>query len=412
MDQPQIAIATLGHTNHGKSTLIGRLLVESGQALGGEKANLSCYLDALKEEQKGGITIDSGYANYRSAKYRFTIIDSPGHREFIKNMLTGASRATGVTLVVSAQKDQLIQEQTRRHLNLAKFLGIKEILVAVNKMDTADYQKARYQKIKEGVRKILGSSGYDPQKITFVPTSAQEGENITQRSTKMTWYRGPTFTEALDETFSPFKKPDRAPLRGMVQKIHHRGGDQLIVVQLVSGSLQKGDPIYFPLTGLKTKVLGINASGETVKTATAGEGVGIKIRGNSARIPRGDLLCRAEDKDDLLAKTAVTAQVFVLSEDPLSKGARLGFRCGTRETSVHIKRIERRISSETLELLEENASETHAEEFAILKIGLKQPVAVEPSNQTSELNRLILTQNGRNLAAGTIVHTNKDLIFG
>jgi elongation factor 1-alpha len=231
--KPHLNLVIIGHVDHGKSTLVGHILYRLGfvdaktiQAIeeeakkkGKESFKYAWLLDKLKEERERGVTIALTYMRFETKKYFFTIIDAPGHRDFIKNMITGASQADAEVLVVSARKGEFEagmspEGQTREHAILAKTMGINQLIVAVNKMDATEppWSKERYEQIKNVLGKFLKSLGYDISKIPFIPVSAWTGDNLIERSVNMPWYDGPTFVEALD-MLEPPSKPIDKPLR-------------------------------------------------------------------------------------------------------------------------------------------------------------------------------------------------------
>ena len=233
--KPHLNLVVIGHVDHGKSTLMGRFLYEIGavderilreyeeeaKKLGRETWKYAWVLDKLKEERERGLTIDLGFYKFETKKYFFTIIDAPGHRDFVKNMITGASQADCALLVVSAKEGEYEAGispagQTREHIFLAKTMGVDQIMVAINKMDTVNYSEERYNEVKEGVSKFLRIVGYNLKKIHFVPTSAWYGDNVTKKSDKTPWYKGPTLLEAFDcfeEPQRPIDKPLRIPIQ-------------------------------------------------------------------------------------------------------------------------------------------------------------------------------------------------------
>jgi translation elongation factor 1A (EF-1A/EF-Tu) len=233
MAKPHMNIVVIGHVDHGKSTIIGRLLYESGAVREEEMRKLqelakefkieggefAYIVDREKEERMRGMTIDIMHRPFETQKYFFTVIDAPGHRDFVKNMITGASQADAAILVVSARPGEGVQEQTKEHAFLAKVLGINQLIVAISKMDLAEYKKEVYEKLKEEVSKLLRSIGYNVDKIHFVPVAAQFGENIVKRSDKMPWYSGPTLVEALDTLQLPPRPVDK-PLRIPIQDVY------------------------------------------------------------------------------------------------------------------------------------------------------------------------------------------------
>src|SRR5271155_1640325 len=219
-DKPHLNLIFIGHVDHGKSTTVGRLLFETGaitdrdvqrykeltQQFNRPTFEFAFMMDSLKEERERGITIDIAHKEFTTDKYFFTIIDAPGHRDFVKNMITGASQADAAVLIVSTPDG--IQSQTREHAYLARVLGIGQIIVGLNKIDAAGYDKAKFDDAKAKVSELLKTVGYDVSKVLFVPYSALEGANVAAKSDKLPWYSGPTLLESLDTLTVPKKPTD------------------------------------------------------------------------------------------------------------------------------------------------------------------------------------------------------------
>ncbi|MBI3190945.1 GTP-binding protein, partial [archaeon] len=255
--KPHLNLVTIGHVDHGKSTLVGRLLFDTGSVrdeqmrklkelakeLKKETFEFAFIMDKLKEERERGVTIDIMHQRFDTAKYYFTIIDAPGHRDFVKNMITGTSQADGAILVVSAKDG--IQEQTKEHAYLAKVLGVGQMIVAINKMDAVSYGEAKFKETKEAVEKLLKGVGFKVEEINFVPTSGYIGDNVAKKSENMAWYKGPTLVEALDL----FKVPDQPvdkPLRLPVQDVYSITGVGTVPVgRIETGVMKVNDKVLF-----------------------------------------------------------------------------------------------------------------------------------------------------------------------
>ena len=244
-EKPHMNLATLGHVDHGKSTIVGRLLFETGiipehiieayrkeaEAKGKATFEYAWVMDSLKEERERGLTIDIAHQKFVTDNYFFTIVDCPGHRDFVKNMITGASQADAALLVVSAAEGEGVQPQTREHVFLARTLGITQLIVAINKMDAVEYTEARYKQVKEDVTKLLKTVGYKTEDIPFVPTSGLKGGNIFKRSERMKWYTGPTLLDAFNNLKLP-EKPVHLPLRVPVQDVYTISGVGLSLIHI------------------------------------------------------------------------------------------------------------------------------------------------------------------------------------
>src|SRR5436309_5051051 len=251
--EPKLRVVFVGHVDHGKSTLIGRILHDTGSlpegkieeikktcAAEGMEFEFAFLLDALLEEQKQNVTIDTTEIPFRTARRRYAIIDAPGHKEFLKNMITGASRAEAAILVIGA--DEGVREQSRRHAYLLSMLGIRNVIVVVNKMDLVDYSEKRFRAIEQDYRKFLRELGLDAR--TFIPASAKDGENVARASMKMKWYSAANVLEALD-LLEPQKRDVDLPLRFCVQDVHRFDGRRIVAGRIETGTLRVGDQLVF-----------------------------------------------------------------------------------------------------------------------------------------------------------------------
>jgi len=259
----------IGHVDHGKSTTVGRLLFDTGvitqrdidrykeltQQTNRPTFEFAFVMDSLKEEQERGITIDIAIRDFQTDKYYFTIIDAPGHRDFVKNMITGASQADAAVLVVSAVDG--VQAQTREHAILANVLGIKQIILGINKMDSANYEQKKFEETRDSVIGLLKSLGYKTDNIVSIAYSAYKGDNISNKSDKMPWYTGPTLLEALDDLVVPSKPTDK-PLRLPIQDVYTVPGFGTIPVGRVeTGIMKPGDSVVIMPTNKKVEVKSI-----------------------------------------------------------------------------------------------------------------------------------------------------------
>ena len=307
--KPHLNLVVIGHVDHGKSTLMGRFLYEVGavddrilreyeeeaKKLGRETWKYAWVLDKLKEERERGLTIDLGFYKFETRKYFFTLIDAPGHRDFVKNMVTGASQADCALLVVSAKEGEYEAGispggQTREHAFLAKTMGIDQIQVAINKMDTVNYSKERYEEVRSGIARLLRMVGYNIKKIAFVPTSAWYGDNVTKKSDKTTWYDGPTLLEAFDMFEEPPRPIDK-PLRIPVQDVYSiRGVGTVPVGRVETGVLKVGDTLVFMPPNVKGEVKSIETHHTRIEQAIPGDNIGFNVKGvDKNQVRRGDV---------------------------------------------------------------------------------------------------------------------------
>jgi len=309
--KPHLNLIVIGHVDHGKSTLVGRLLMDRGfidektikeaeeaaKKLGKDSEKYAFLLDRLKEERERGITINLTFMKFETKKYFFTIIDAPGHRDFVKNMITGASQADAAILAVSAKKGEFEagmspEGQTREHLILAKTMGIDQIIVAVTKMDLTEppYDEKRYKEIVDTLTKFMKSFGFKMDKVKFVPVVSPTGENITRKSENMKWYTGSTLEEYLDALEMPPKPVDK-PLRIPIQEVYSISGVGVVPVGRVeTGVLKVGDKVVFMPVGKVAEVRSIETHHTKMDKAEPGDNIGFNVRGVEKKdIKRGDV---------------------------------------------------------------------------------------------------------------------------
>ncbi|MFC1999219.1 GTP-binding protein [Chloroflexota bacterium] len=397
-----VSLVIVGHIDHGKSTLIGRLLYDS-ESLPDEKLaeiqkvieeykkrfEFAYFLDSYEEELKEERTIDTTRVLFKGKNY-YTIVDVPGHREFIKNMLSGASHAQVGILVVSAPNG--VEEQTRRHTFLLNMLGIKQIVVAINKMDLMDYEEGAFNKVKDETLQLVSSLGYSG--VRFVPVSALEGDNVYKPSQRMAWYKGPTLIQLLDE-MEPEEMSEK-PLRFIVQDTYSVDSEKVIVGRVESGGLSKGDELVFQPSGAKAKVEKVKVYPQDIEKAGAGDSIGIVI---GSEVARGNVAGHLQTPP-----TPVTSFLgeMVLLEGTLHDGDEFEIKCGTRLTRGLVKGIRERISSETGEVIGQNVSQIKENEAATV-VFETEPIVVEKFYEIPELGRFIVVKGRKNVGAGIVL---------
>lgn len=306
-------LAFIGHVDHGKSTLVGHLLLQSGviaeQQLSKGEDKFRFVMDKLQEERERGVTIDLAHARFDTPKYEFTIVDCPGHRDFVKNMITGASQADAAVLVVAI--DDGVMPQTKEHAFLARTLGINQLIVAINKMDLVNYSEEKFNALKEDVGNLIKTVAYKPDEIDFIPISAFEGDNITKPSENTPWYKGPSLVDSLNKLSAP-EKPTNLPLRVPVQDVYSITGVGTVPVGRVeTGVMKKGDNVIFEPPGASGEVKSIEMHHEVLESAEPGDNVGFNVRGVGKNdIRRGDVAGHT-DNAPTVAKE-FTAQIVVL----------------------------------------------------------------------------------------------------
>ncbi len=327
-EKPVMNVAFVGHVDHGKSTTVGRLMYDSGMLPPQELEKLkklaaehgkagfefAYVMDKFKEERERGVTIDLSYQKIMTQKREVTIIDAPGHKDFVKNMITGASQADAAFLCVAAKEG--VQPQTKEHLWLLKTMGVNDICILVNKMDTADYKEDVYNKVKEELSALLKTAGFKPDEMTFIAGSGLMGDNIAKKSDKMPWYKGPTVLEQLD-LFKDPDKPTNLPMRMPLQDVYDITGIGTVPVgKIISGVMKIGQKVVVlpgrSGTGINGEVRSIEAHHEQLQSAEAGDNVGINIRGVGKKdVARGDVVCDASSPAKIIDE--FTAQIVIIN---------------------------------------------------------------------------------------------------
>jgi elongation factor 1-alpha len=335
--KPVINVAFVGHVDHGKSTTIGHLMFQSGilpqteldklkakaQELGKVGFEFAYYMDNIKEERERGVTIDLSYKQLPTQKYEVTVIDAPGHRDFVKNMITGASQADAAFLVVAAGQGAGVQPQTKEHVWLLRTMGVGEVHVLVNKMDTVGYKEDEYKKIVSDVSVILKQAGYNPANIQFIPISGFKGDNLAKKSSNLAWYKGPTLLEQFDNLKQP-EKPISLPLRMPIQDAYEITGIGTVPVgKIETGVMKMGMKVIIlpgrTGKGIEGEVKTIEMHHETLPQAEAGDNVGINVRGVGKKdVARGDVICDASKPatviEEFIGQVAVISHPTVIAK--------------------------------------------------------------------------------------------------
>jgi len=422
MAKPHINLMTAGHVDAGKSTLIGRILYDTGAIreeemrklkelateLKKETFEFAFVMDTVKEERERGLTIDVMHRPFETQRWFFTIIDAPGHRDFVKNMITGASQADAAILVVSAKQGEGVQEQTKEHAWLLKVLGVPQILVALNKMDTANYDERRYNELKEDVTKLLKSIGYKVEEIPFVPVSAFNGDNVVKKSDKMPWFKGATLVETLDQYIKEPEKPVEKPLRLPVQDVYSITGVGTVPVGRVeTGVLKLNDTIVFEPAGVKGEVKDIEVHHQKIAEARPGDNVGFNVRGVSKeQIRRGDVAGHPNNPPTVVKE--FTAQIIVLNHPTvMTKGYTPVFHCHTASVACTITEIIAKIDPRTGAVLQEKPDFIKTGDAAKIKVTPTKPFVIEKNADFPELARFAIRDMGQTVAAGVCLDVVK-----
>jgi len=405
----------IGHIDHGKSTLLGRLLMDAGaidphlveeykkkaDAIGKATFEFAWVMDSLKDERERGITIDIAHQRLDTDKYYYTIVDCPGHRDFVKNMITGTSQADAAVLVVDAKDG--IKEQTKEHVFLSRTLGVTQLIIAVNKMDRVSYDEKSFVELKKSLLALLGTVGYKEEHLTFVPVSAYEGENITKPSEKMTWFKGPTFLAALDLMEVP-DKPVELPLRIPVQDVYTiTGAGTVPVGRVETGRMKKGDKVIFNPAANSGEVKTIEMHHEEIDEAVPGDNIGWNVRGvGRTDIRRGDV-CGHVDTPPTVADE-FTAQIVVLQHpSAITVGYTPVFHCHTAQVACTLIEISKKLDPKTGATLEENPDFIKAGDAAIIKVKPTRPLVIECVKEIPQLGRFAIRDMGQTVAAGMVM---------
>ncbi len=411
----------IGHVDHGKSTLVGRLLLDTGHidphliekyrkeadSIGKGSFEFAWVMDGLKEERERGLTIDVAHKRFDSEKYYFTIIDAPGHRDFVKNMITGTSQADAAVLVVDAT--QGVQAQTKEHVFLSRTLGVKQLIIAINKMDSTQpkYDEARFKKVQEEVTQLLKMVGFNLDNIKFLPVSAFVGDNITKPSDNLGWYKGPTLLDLLNGLTLP-EKPTQLPLRWPIQDVYSITGIGTVPVgRIETGIMKTGQKLIFHPSNKIGEVKTIEMHHEEIPQAVPGDNVGANVRGLAKNdIRRGDVAGAAENPPTVV-KT-FTAQVAVLQHPSvIAPGYTPVFHCHTSQIACTFEELQKKLDPKTGQVKEENPDFLKTGDIAIVKIRPTRPMVIERAKDIPQLGRFAVRDMGQTVAAGMCVDLEK-----
>lgn len=422
--KPHLNLIVIGHVDHGKSTLVGRLLMDRGfvdektikeaeeaaKKLGKESEKYAFLLDRLKEERERGLTINLTFMKFETKKYFFTIIDAPGHRDFVKNMITGASQADAAILVISAKKGEYeagmsAEGQTREHIILAKTMGLDQIIVAVNKMDLTEppYDEKRFKEIVDQVSKFMKSYGFNMNKVKFVPVVAPTGDNVTHKSENMKWYAGPTLEEYLDQLELPPKPVDK-PLRIPIQEVYSISGVGTVPVGRVeSGVLKVGDKVVFMPAGKVGEVRSIETHHTKLEKAEPGDNIGFNVRGVEKKdIKRGDVAGHTTNPPTVADE--FTARIIVVwHPTAVASGYTPVIHVHTASVACRITELVSKLDPRTGQEAEKNPQFLKQGDVAIVKFKPIKPLCVEKYSEFPPLGRFAMRDMGKTVGVGVIV---------
>lgn len=418
-DDQKVKIVFVGHVDHGKSTLIGRILHDTGLlpegkiddikkacAAEGMEFEFAFVLDALIEEQKQNVTIDTTQIPFRTARRRYAIIDAPGHKEFLKNMITGASTADAAILVIGA--DEGVREQSRRHAYLLSLLGIKQIIVVVNKMDLVNYSEGRFNEIENNYRKFLLDLSLEAR--AFIPASAKDGENVARASMKMKWYCRASVLEALD-LLKPQRPDTDLPLRFCVQDVYRFDGRRIIAGRVETGTLRVGDQLVFSPANKSSVVATIERWNAPVARSpgVAGDSIGITLS-EQIFVERGYIA--SHENETPIETNRFHADLFWIVREPLRVGPVYNLRLATQDVKCQVVSIERITDSSTLETRSDGRERLERNEIGKLTIQTRAPLVIDNRERIPNLGRFVIVDDGRICGGGTIfggVYTDRQI---
>jgi bifunctional enzyme CysN/CysC len=404
-----VKLVFVGHVDHGKSTLIGRILEETGSLPEGkiEALRASCksagrqfeyafVLDALAEEQQQNVTIDTTQIHFRTSKRNYVIIDAPGHEEFLKNMITGAASADAAIMVIAA--DEGAREQSRRHGQLLKLLGISQVIVAVNKMDLVGYSESSFRQVEDGYGAFLRSLGLTAR--AFIPISSRSGANIgNDGGAAMSWFKGNSLLDAIDELTAISPVADQ-PLRFPIQDVYRRENRRILVGRIESGTLRVGDRLLFSPHHKTAQVATIERWPATaVDSASAGESIGITLR-DHIFIERGHIA--SHEADAPVESNRVYAKVFWIGPEPLRAGGRYRVKLVTQDVECEVVALSNVIDVATLDAPAIERTELRMNEVGEVTLQTRRPLVLDNHDRVPTMGRLVLT-HGDNLVGGGVI---------
>jgi elongation factor 1-alpha len=420
--KPHMNLVVVGHVDNGKSTIVGHLLVDMGvidqrtidsfakeseETGKGDTFKYAWVLDSIKDERERGITIDLAFQKFETSKYFYTLIDAPGHRDFIKNMITGASEADAAVLVVSVKPGETEAAtdpggQAREHAFLSRTLGVSQIVVALNKMDDSAYSEARYNEVKEIVEKMLKLVGYNLAKISFIPVSGWKGDNLFKKSENMPWYKGPTLAESLD-LFEPPEKPLGKPLRIPIQDVYSITGVGTVPVGRVeTGVLKANQKVIVMPSGVTGEVKSIETHHTQMESAEAGDNIGFNLRGvDKKSIKRGDVIGPVDNPPN--AAKEFEAQIIIIHHPTaMAPGYTPVLHAHTAQVAATLSEFLAKIDPKTGGAVEEKPKFLKTGDAAIVRIKPVRPLAIETFKEFPEIGRFALRDMGTTIAAGVV----------
>lgn len=417
--KPHMNLVFIGHVDHGKSTTVGRVLYDTGALsdvdlrklkeeaakVGKATFEFAFAMDRLKEERERGLTIDIAHKDFQTQKLYFTIIDAPGHRDFVKNMITGTSQADAAVLIVSVKEG--IQTQTREHAFLAKTLGVKQLIIGLNKMDAVNYDHVKFEEVKKDVTNLLKNIGYKIEDVPMIPISAYMGDNIAKKSDKTAWYSGPTLIEVLDSLKVP-EKPTTKPLRLPIQDVYTITGVGTVPVGRVeTGILKINDKVIIMPANATGEIKSIEMHHTQMTQAEPGDNVGFNLKGvEKNAIRRGDVLGSPSNPPTVAEE--FTAQIVVLNHPTaITVGYQPVLHCHTAQVACSVTEITKKIDPKTGQTVAEKPDFIKTGDVAVLKFKPTKPMAIEKASEFPQLGRFAIRDMGQTVAAGMVIDVVK-----
>jgi len=422
-EKQNMNVVFVGHVDAGKSTIVGQMMFQSGVVPEQEMKKLreeaekhgkvgfefAYIMDKIKEERERGVTIDLAYKKIMTPKRQITVIDAPGHRDFVKNMITGASQADSAFLVIAAPAG--VQPQTTEHLWLLRTMGVKNLCVAVNKMDAVEYKEDKFNEVKKGVGELLTQVGINAEQTTFVACSGLKGDNIVEKSKNMDWYKGPTVFEQFD-LFDDVDLPTNLPMRMPVQDVYEITGIGTVPVgKIETGIMKVGQKIKVlpgrTGDGLNGEVKTIEMHHEQMPEAQAGDNVGINIRGVGKKdIARGDVICESANPIPIVEE--FIAQIAVINHQTvLAKGYTPVFHVHTAQVPCQFTELIAQIDPKSGEVIKENPDFLKNGDVAKVRIKPQGRLALETQKDNPFTSRFAIRDAGATVAAGMCIEITK-----
>jgi len=426
-EKDRLNLVVIGHVDSGKSTSTGHLIYKCGgidartiekfekeaNESGKGSFKYAWVLDKLKAERERGITIDIALWKFESAKRTYTVIDAPGHRDFIKNMITGTSQADAAVLMIASGEGEFEagfskDGQTREHALLAQTMGVRQMIVAINKMDTTKYSEKRYNEIKSELSIYLKKVGYNPAKIQFVPISGWVGDNMVDRSENMTWYKGPILLDALDE-LNPPKRPTDKPLRLPLQDVYKISGIGTVPVGRVETGVIKPQMIAtFGPMSISTEIKSVEMHHESVAEATPGDNVGFNVRNLAVKDLKRGYVCSDSKADPACDTEMFVAQTIVMNHPgQISNGYAPVLDCHTAHIACKFSKIRNKIDKRDGKVMEEEPPFIKSGDAAMIELIPQKPMVVESFSQYPPLGRFAVRDMKQTVAVGVIKETTR-----